>query len=94
LKPYTLFLYRTGSVGPEGEGEAAMVMLCLTYVAAAGILVYGELPPVPASSSLPQYTFLFLQICAYSEECDAGHPSRAPPSPSLANPAMNLFVFC
>jgi len=29
-------------VGPEGEGDAAMVMLCLTFVSAAGILVYGE----------------------------------------------------
>ena len=35
-----------GAEGPEGEGEACMTMLVLTYVAAIGILVYGaEFPP-------------------------------------------------
>jgi hypothetical protein len=41
-----------GAKGPEGEGEACMTMLVLTYVAAIGILVYGAEPP-PTS-------FLFL----------------------------------
>ena len=34
-----------GAKGPEGEGEACMTMLVLTYVAAIGILVYGAEPP-------------------------------------------------
>ena len=42
-----------GAEGPEGEGEACMTMLVLTYVAAIGILVYGAEPP-PTS-------FLFLR---------------------------------
>ena len=31
-----------GPEGESGEGEAAMVMLCLTYFVTAGILFYGE----------------------------------------------------
>ena len=35
-----------GAEGPEGEGEACMTMLVLTYVAAIGILVYGAKVPL------------------------------------------------
>lgn len=34
-----------GAKGPEGEGEAAMTMICLTYFVTAGILIYGALVP-------------------------------------------------
>lgn len=30
-----------GAKGPSGEGEAAITMLCLTYFATVGILIYG-----------------------------------------------------
>jgi hypothetical protein len=45
-----------GPEGESGEGDAAMVMLCLTYFATVGILIYGENTNFPKCSF---FTFLF-----------------------------------
>ena len=48
-----------GAKGPEGEGEAAMTMMVLVYLAAAGILIYGAFQPtlpIRRSRSCPVMT--------------------------------------
>eukprot|EP00740_Mantoniella_antarctica_P008918 CAMPEP_0181377354 /NCGR_PEP_ID=MMETSP1106-20121128/17853_1 /TAXON_ID=81844 /ORGANISM="Mantoniella antarctica, Strain SL-175" /LENGTH=657 /DNA_ID=CAMNT_0023496085 /DNA_START=55 /DNA_END=2028 /DNA_ORIENTATION=+ len=40
--PKEKLVHDPGEKGPEGEGEAAMTMLCLTYFATVGILIYEK----------------------------------------------------
>jgi hypothetical protein len=94
-----------GAKGESGEGDAAIVMLCLTYVAAFAIIVYGashpaklfffSLPrPFPSrlASSLPYYSCPPRRERLIPSAC-ANPCGRPPPLQSPGVVWVLLFLF-
>jgi hypothetical protein len=52
-----------GPEGESGEGDAAIVMLCLTYVAAFAIIVFGT-PPPPAQKVIFRFLSSFASLAS------------------------------